>query len=181
MNNADGFVLNFTGGNVLRENGNCIRENCMRISDFWKKGWSQTRLLISHIKRVDDGAMIKHVNIYNEKTGKIVDVSNGMIKMIDIAKWASFNDVKKLASIRCDTLVDTDMTDVDLLAGICNAIFRSYEAGDDKWAVFKEFKEEEEEMMISGVKCNICKNELPPHTTKRHLNVEDPIHKCPHS
>jgi hypothetical protein len=34
--------------------------------------------------------------------------------------------------------------------------------------------------IVSNIKCNKCKNVLPPHTVKQHLNENDLIHKCPH-
>ena len=33
---------------------------------------------------------------------------------------------------------------------------------------------------ISGVICRECGNTLPPHSQKRHLDENDPIHACPH-
>ena len=43
---------------------------------------------------------------------------------------------------------------------------------------FDEFFDED--TIISNVVCNLCKNTLPPHSIKRHLNIDDKIHKCPH-
>ena len=34
--------------------------------------------------------------------------------------------------------------------------------------------------IISNVVCNNCKNTLPPHSVKRHLDKDDKIHTCPH-
>lgn len=34
--------------------------------------------------------------------------------------------------------------------------------------------------MISGVKCNKCKNILPPHNEKEHFDEAHIIHQCPH-
>lgn len=34
---------------------------------------------------------------------------------------------------------------------------------------------------VSGIICNQCGNELPPHSMERHLDVNDVIHQCPHS
>ena len=34
--------------------------------------------------------------------------------------------------------------------------------------------------IVCGVVCNECGKTLPPHTIKRHLDINDPIHKCPH-
>lgn len=36
------------------------------------------------------------------------------------------------------------------------------------------------EAIVTEIKCNKCKNVLPPHTVKQHLNENDIIHKCPH-
>ena len=33
---------------------------------------------------------------------------------------------------------------------------------------------------VSGVICRECGNTLPPHSQKRHLDENDPIHACPH-
>lgn len=50
----------------------------------------------------------------------------------------------------------------------------------DGYYCYECIEEEEEEILLKGIKCNLCKNELPPHTKKQHLNREDPIHNCPH-
>ena len=34
--------------------------------------------------------------------------------------------------------------------------------------------------IVSDIVCNLCYNTLPPHTVERHLDVDDPIHECPH-
>ena len=34
--------------------------------------------------------------------------------------------------------------------------------------------------IVCGIVCNRCGKTLPPHTVKRHLDINDPIHKCPH-
>ena len=39
----------------------------------------------------------------------------------------------------------------------------------------------DEDTIIFNVVCNVCKNTLPPHSIKRHLNKDDKIHKCPHT
>jgi len=33
--------------------------------------------------------------------------------------------------------------------------------------------------LICNVMCEKCRNYLPPHTTARHFNRDDPVHKCP--
>lgn len=33
--------------------------------------------------------------------------------------------------------------------------------------------------LICNVFCDKCRNYLPPHTTGRHFNKEDPVHNCP--
>jgi len=35
--------------------------------------------------------------------------------------------------------------------------------------------------MVSGIKCNQCDKVLPPHTETEHLDINNPIHKCPHN
>ena len=40
-------------------------------------------------------------------------------------------------------------------------------------------EEGESHTTVCNIKCNKCKNVLPPHTEEQHLNVDDPIHKCP--
>lgn len=44
----------------------------------------------------------------------------------------------------------------------------------------KETEYINEDTIICNVVCNVCKNTLPPHTIKRHLNKDDKILKCPH-
>lgn len=34
--------------------------------------------------------------------------------------------------------------------------------------------------IVTNIKCNRCNNILPAHTVKEHLNINNPIHKCPH-
>jgi len=34
--------------------------------------------------------------------------------------------------------------------------------------------------VVCGVVCLKCGKTLPPHTIRRHLDTNDPIHKCPH-
>jgi hypothetical protein len=41
-------------------------------------------------------------------------------------------------------------------------------------------KKELENVLVSGIICNLCSNELPPHTIERHLDPTDQIHCCPH-
>ena len=37
-----------------------------------------------------------------------------------------------------------------------------------------------EDTILYNVVCNHCKNTLPPHSIKRHLDTDDKILKCPH-
>ena len=37
-----------------------------------------------------------------------------------------------------------------------------------------------QEEIVIGIKCMKCDSEVPPHSVKRHLDINDPIHKCPH-
>lgn len=37
-----------------------------------------------------------------------------------------------------------------------------------------------EDTILTGIICNECGITLPPHSCKRHLNINDIIHKCPH-
>ena len=39
----------------------------------------------------------------------------------------------------------------------------------------------EEEQKVEGIVCNKCKNTLPPHTIEQHLDINHPIHACPHN
>ena len=34
--------------------------------------------------------------------------------------------------------------------------------------------------IVSGIVCSSCSMEVPPHTVREHLDVDNPIHKCPH-
>ena len=133
LNNENGFVIDFkTMG--INDKGNCIRLNCERIAEFWNRGWTDTILFISQIKRITDGKLIKHVNIYNEKTGKIIDVSNGFIKMIDMGQWTDYNEIVKIAHVSRRMIGEID---VELLVAICNYIFNSYTDGNDLWKRFQ--------------------------------------------
>lgn len=37
-----------------------------------------------------------------------------------------------------------------------------------------------DETIVENIVCRSCNNTLPPHTVKEHLDVNNPIHKCPH-
>ena len=134
LNNQSGFVINFNkerhAPNYI---GSCVRENCEKIADFWKKGWIQTRLFITQIKRID-GKLIKHVNIYNEKTGKIIDVSNGFIKILDMEQWRKSNEIVKIASVDINMF---QKINVQLLVDISDYLFMSYNEGNDNWKSFE--------------------------------------------
>ena len=34
--------------------------------------------------------------------------------------------------------------------------------------------------IISGIVCNVCGEDVPPHTAREHLEIANPIHQCPH-
>ena len=38
-----------------------------------------------------------------------------------------------------------------------------------------------ENIILKGIICNHCEHILPPHTREQHLNIDDPIHTCPHN
>lgn len=40
--------------------------------------------------------------------------------------------------------------------------------------------EEEDDAIVTGVKCKKCTNVLPPHTIAEHMTKTHPIHTCPH-
>jgi hypothetical protein len=134
-----------------KEGGTCIRENCIRIADFWKRGWTETSLWVSHIKRTTDGVLIRHANIYNQKTKKIIDVSNGFIKMIDADAWRKSNKVMKMVKIEYPSLMyDGDL--VEVLVGMCNFVFTSYLNGDDRWQykmIVKKAEDDEPEEIFN--------------------------------
>jgi len=44
----------------------------------------------------------------------------------------------------------------------------------------KPLRTQRGEIIIAGVTCNKCGEELPPHTEDEHLDIDDPIHRCPH-
>ena len=41
-------------------------------------------------------------------------------------------------------------------------------------------RERDENIIVSNIKCNKCNNILPPHSVAVHLDINNPIHKCPH-
>ena len=59
-----------------------------------------------------------------------------------------------------------------------------------EWKDWHKEEEEEEEddddeeisdsTIITGVVCTKCNATLPPHTCEQHLDINNPIHKCPH-
>ena len=40
--------------------------------------------------------------------------------------------------------------------------------------------EVDDDTILSGIVCNECQTVLPSHTAKEHLDINNPIHKCPH-
>ena len=83
------------------------------------------------------------------------------------------------------------------------------EWSDDKWYDFKEYvikwactgelneimeelmknfesdydeddEDIDEDTVVSGIFCKMCQTVLPPLTTKEHLDINNPINKCPH-
>lgn len=90
-NNDTGFVIQ-TYQKPENEDGTCIMENCIRIGEFWRKGWTETTMFLSLIKTLD-GRLITHANILNPKNRQFIDVSNGRIKMIDTGEWFKSNKV----------------------------------------------------------------------------------------
>jgi hypothetical protein len=133
LNNKQGFIINQGKPAPLDGFGTCIPENCKKLAEFWQRGWTDTCMIVSHIKRNGDGKMIKHASILNPKTNKVIDVSNGCIKMIDANEWDDHNDVKKMAKIERSQIEADDEDLEDVLVNVCNIIFESYIRGDDAW------------------------------------------------
>jgi hypothetical protein len=57
-----------------------------------------------------------------------------------------------------------------------------YGFGDED---FDDQEQEEEKKIdnstiVCGIVCTKCNNVLPPHTCEEHLDINNPIHKCPH-
>ena len=84
------------------KDGNCLEENSDRLAEFWERGWTECGMMVWKLKVEHDitkkGNLKKcaprtifHVNIFNEKTDKMIDVSNGMTKMIDREIWLAHN------------------------------------------------------------------------------------------
>jgi hypothetical protein len=48
------------------------------------------------------------------------------------------------------------------------------------WEEKDEEARVEKDKVVNGIICNLCGNELPAHTIERHLDINDPIHMCPH-
>ena len=89
--------------------GTCIMENCIRIGEFWRKGWTETMMCLSLIKNPD--RLITHANIFNKKTNKIIDVANGKIKMVDYGQWSYNNNIIALSVITYDDALKFKRTD----------------------------------------------------------------------
>ena len=90
-----GFVIKYD----VDPQGDCLKKNCIRIAEFWKRGWYDCELNVMIIQRPTDCKFIKHVNIHNKKTKQIIDVSNGMIKMLDYQKWWDANKIIRMIKI----------------------------------------------------------------------------------
>ena len=134
MNSTMGFIIDHKKP-LPKAGGTCINDNCIKIADFWKRGWTETCLMVCHIKRAD-GVMIKHTNIFNPKTNKIIDVSNGFIKIVDADSWREYNNIIKMATIdRSAVRSNSDDEILELLIAMCNFIYTSYINGDDNWTL----------------------------------------------
>ena len=81
--------------------GTCIKQNSIKIGEFWRRGWTETEIMVSQIL-TKDGVKINHVNIFNRKTKQIIDVSNGRFKMVDVDKWFDDNKIIKFSLITYD-------------------------------------------------------------------------------
>lgn len=82
INTSDIFIK--TTGEPPKE-GNCIEMNTKRITDFWFKFPEEKEvfnLKVLQIRR-QDGIIIHHCLIHNKKNNKLIDVSNGKIKIVD--------------------------------------------------------------------------------------------------
>tara|TARA_R110000751_G_scaffold37384_1_gene90664 strand:- start:835 stop:1332 length:498 start_codon:yes stop_codon:yes gene_type:complete len=83
--NTSDVLIKRTGENPVSGEGDCIEKNTQRITDFWFKFPEQKdvfNLKVLQIRR-QDGIIIHHCLIHNNKNNKLIDVSNGKIKMID--------------------------------------------------------------------------------------------------
>jgi len=84
INTSDVFIKT-TGKPPKSGEGNCIAMNTQRITDFWFKFPEEKDvfdLKVLQIRR-QDGIIIHHLLIHNNKNNKLIDVSNGKIKIID--------------------------------------------------------------------------------------------------
>jgi len=117
--------------------GTCIMENCIRIGEFWRKGWTETMMLLSLIKAENGGENIRHANIFNKKTRKIIDVANAKIKMVDYDEWKTHNKVIAYSIITYDDVLSIKTADGEEYDGIndeemfglrdkCNNVFRGF-------------------------------------------------------
>ena len=132
QNNDDGFVIRTESEEQYYAKpphlqGTCIMQNSIRIGEFWRKGWTDCELVASLIKRIGDGVMLMHLNIFNPKLNKIIDVSNGFVKMVDVATWRQHNTIIRSFNINYNnvksviTISDKEMIH---LRGEVNMVFR---------------------------------------------------------
>lgn len=84
INTSDVFIKR-TGEKPVSGEGDCIAMNTQRITDFWFKFPEDKKvfdLKVLQIRR-QDGIIIHHCLIHNNISNKLIDVSNGSIKIID--------------------------------------------------------------------------------------------------
>ena len=94
--------------------GSCIDENSTRIVELWNKGhqknlkmmWFQIK--VSKSLRQEMKSKIKIINhfmIYSIKLNKLIDVSNGIQKMIDFDVWKSHNKIIISKELTYDNMI----------------------------------------------------------------------------
>jgi len=79
--------------------------------------------------------------------------------------------------LECETKSDDEETNENdnaspkgLKEKLCNTSISSMDAQEEITA----------DTLVKGIMCKKCDSEVPPHSVKRHLDINDPIHKCPH-
>ena len=100
-----------------------------------------------------------------------------------MSKLSQDNTDKEIASIDRIVALNFDWVSIDFddILGNSDGCDGRWEMKDNKLLWYGlNMKKDEEEDEFSNIKCNECNNILPPHSSTVHLDINNPIHKCPH-
>lgn len=102
--------------------GACIHDNVAKLLELWTKfpnKRDKLRLRAYRFHQTKLGRHTTHINIYDEDTDKIIDVSNGVIKMINYAVYCQINALNNI-----HIMLEHDFTHDDYIKIIPHSMWR---------------------------------------------------------